>query len=398
MRRRTAFFLLTLALGAFAAAPLACTEAMHDPSKSDAGDAGDASDEASATPDGDVETDGQTKPTSITLKDACATLAKAQCTRLATCATDLAVQERYGTEEACEAAVNEKCLLDGKAADAAKPIPKPEPKPSPADASADADADADAGEPVDAGPPPIDGTAIASCAAAIGTQQCVDFLVGAIPAACVRKGRFVEGDACGTGAQCASGFCDVPADRKCGKCKAPPAADVTCNAASECPAGFTCWVERHQCVPFAKEGKACYASLACEPGFSCVVQQDGGTIGTCTKGALEKAACDPTLTTGPDCNTTQGLYCNSAKTCARKQVAFGPTDICGDYNDSRTVCAASGQCAPISGQTFGGCVSAIAVNEPCDPASGPPCAAPARCLANRLLSYSCTIPDPLYCH
>jgi hypothetical protein len=238
-----------------------------------------------------------------TAQQACAAVAKARCTKIASCSANVLAM-RYGDEGTCETRETQNCVTA---------LAAPSTGNTPA--------------------------ATQACATALGgTVDCGAFFLGSAPAECATKtGGLANGAACAFPAQCASAYCAVGSSSVCGTCAAAPAAGAACDT-TFCPAGLECAsvtktcgtpvqaaapCDNAPCAPgtvcagtagnkacqaiasTAASGQPCGlvagARLTCAGQGFCVVPQ-GQTAGTCLAAAADGAACD--LTKGPLCQLT----------------------------------------------------------------------------------------------
>lgn len=271
---------------------------------------------------------------------ACALLASARCSRLASC-SPTAVQLRYGDEPTCEALVKAVCL----AAVAA----------------------------------PSSGQTAASqaeCAQAISGWDCSAYVDNqSPPPACAQKsGALANGAACGLAAQCQSGFCAIAPGDGCGVCADAPNPGDSCARLISCGMTLVCASATSTCATFALVGAACGPGQPCTAGYACVgANARTGAAGTCEPQASTlNGACS---FSGAGCDLFAGLTCNEATSqCGTAQVA-AEGFACGLVAGQNASCAASGQCVA------GTCVAGRPIGAPCDVVAGPPCLDLLRCVA-----------------
>ncbi len=205
---------------------------------------------------------------------ACAKYAEAICAQLKSCTGGYQVEREYGTDAECRTQAKLACTTN-----ALYPW------------SADSPA------------------RIMACATATMAQSCGDYLAGAPIAACalmLNAGGIENGGSCVSNGQCASLFCDTPADALCGTCKANADEGGACTNSAQCPAGQSC--AGNVCTKVGAAGAECRGANPCGPGLSCV-RPAAPAPGTCTKLATEGQACDPKLLAAPDCEARLGLFC-----------------------------------------------------------------------------------------
>lgn len=316
---------------------------------------------------------------------ACADLAHAQCTERETCSMDGFLNKRtYGDEATCEARVAPTCVANLGAKGTAQTPAK-----------------------------------IEGCVAQFSSYTCTDFLDGNPPAGCVPPaGTLANGAACGASAQCSSSYCSIPQDQVCGTCAALPVAGAPCQIGADCGRNLACatptGASSGTCAPFALSGAACLTGTSpCAAGLACVGDVEATkTMGSCKpQGTKVGDACDGSRKTLANCDGTLGLVCIPAAkgspvgTCQNiTLVDAGAT--CGDVGampitgfadcHSGAVCIKNAPADPT-----GKCVAPAADGAACDsdPAKGPPCLAPARCVptSSTGTAGTCKVPDATKC-
>lgn len=194
-----------------------------------------------------------------------------------------------------------------------------------------------------------------ACTAAIATADCaLDF-----PAACdqIFTGTQPANAACFTSAECAGGhYCDGVSVGGCGTCKPYAARDADC---SEIPCGdgldcFNTGGANPVCLPVNLGENAPCGTIQtglCQGGLQCVGPEMGST---CQRAAGANAACDPMVTTGPDCDIYAGHTCNNGM-CVNVSLA-GLNEQCG----GTTLCR-EGYCP----QTTMTCTALPGAGQPC---------------------------------
>jgi hypothetical protein len=272
-------------------------------------------------------------------------------------------------------------------------------------------------------------TGVEACAAAYPSEQCNDFFNNNPVGPCVPPmGTLTMGAPCGASGQCASGYCAVPQYQVCGTCQPIPVAGASCQVEADCGRDMACAIPTVEvtpdagvpttgkCVAFAAVGAPCLTGFQpCQNGSVCV----GETVATMTKGTCQAqpktvgAACDASRKTAPNCNGSFGMVCipsmkGSAIGTCQAIMLVGPGATCGDIGampvTGFAVCQASGLCKKaVSTDTSGTCVAAAADGAACDndPANGPPCLAPARCVipkGSAGTAGTCALPNASSCN
>lgn len=222
-----------------------------------------------------------------------------------------------------------------------------------------------------------------SCAQAVTGETCDQAAGNTQPMACDVPGTLASGAACGSDAQCQSGYCKIPLGSICGTCTARASSGGACTADAECAAGLVCnpvSTTAATCVMPASSGQACSATQPCSRTLACIG-------GTCQTPLAAGATCSAT----PDCNVAQGLYCDTqtTKKCTQTQTATAGQP-CGIINGVAVACTAGAVCANFTG-TQGTCHPPAADNGLCGP--GVNCLAPAACVNGK-----CLLPNPSSCH
>lgn len=275
----------------------------------------------------------------LTVQQACADVAYARCTQLATCSVT-ASQFRYGSDpNACRADFEQVCMnLQTAPSTGATP------------ASSEA------------------------CAQAInnGDWPCNEFLFNQnIPPACAPfMGTLGNGASCADNQQCSTGYCQLPTNQACGTCQPAPDAGASC-AQYLCPVGLVCEGSTLTCAAYANLGSMCNSSQPCNEGLTCVSATSTAS-GICERGVMSGmgAAC---VFTGAGCDYYSGLVCNAkSSTCQTAQLA-PPGQACGTVADQSTTCL-GGTCVR------GACAANIPTGEPCNSVTGGSCVVNARCI------------------
>jgi hypothetical protein len=224
------------------------------------------------------------------------------------------------------------------------------------------------------------------CAQAVTAETCEQYLDNDQPSACTYTGSRPAGAACGTDAQCQSGYCRLAPIGMCGTCgmraqAGQPLAEggiISCLTDNDCSATLLCALG--QCVAPAASGAACGPLQPCQRTLACVGGKCGAPVplgGICT--------------TPTDCDGTHGAYCNPVtKTCQTIATAVAGQP-CGILDAGVTNCTGGSTCGNVK-LLVGTCHQPAADNSPCGPDIG--CMAPALCST----SARCTLPTPAVCN
>ena len=129
------------------------------------------------------------------------------------------------------------------------------------------------------------GAAGMACAQALGMASCEDLLGNSVPA-CQVKGTLAKGAACGSGSQCASGFCRRPETAFCGTCDSAGAADAPCDSDDSCQFPLLC-SEAGRCAQPAAEGEFCNETRPCQAALLFCAADN-----TCKRPSAEGKACN----------------------------------------------------------------------------------------------------------
>lgn len=235
-----------------------------------------------------------------------------------------------------------------------------------------------------------------ACAKAIPGASCDDALDHDLPSAChAPAGQAANGAPCGDSGQCASSYCNLGTNGKCGTCAAAVAqAGGACYRDDDCAFGTRCVGQNAngasptagKCTALGAAGAACSATAPCHASLNCIA-------GTCTTPLSTGAACDQRPDVFGNCSELRGEYC-SAKTggtCAMLGVA-GVGKPCGLVGTTLEVCSAGGTCVVPTGAAMGSCVAPAADFGTCVSSNGPGCLAPASCTQG-----VCQVPEPASC-
>ena len=207
-----------------------------------------------------------------------------------------------------------------------------------------------------------------ACASAYASATCGNILNNNIPA-CDVLGPRANGQACGSNAQCQTGFCTT-SDRQCGGCAPRASGGGSCTEDEGCVAGLVCHESLSVCYKPGQAGDSCSEPRPCAYGLFC---KDTFCVASLTAGAK----CD---TDDDGCDFTKGLFCNPiAQVCQALQFA-DPGNSCGLLNGGFTACR-SGECAGFDldqATTTGVCASLSADGTACG-VGKPGCQVPALC-------------------
>ena len=280
----------------------------------------------------------------LTAAQACATSAAARCAKLQACSpADL--QRRFGTLAVCEARDTLGCT-EALAAPMTGQTP----------------------------------TKVLACSDAVTAESCPDFFSKAPPAACTTPVGTDTG-ACGFAAECTTGFCGIATDAQCGTCAPQPLVGDSC-ATLGCGQTLVCVASTMTCQTPVASGGSCSRDLPCEAGFACVGTTAQPPVnGICmAEVATAGATCDAKRKTGPDCSGDAGLTCDGTTNVCVAQPLAAAGASCGLVAGVVTRCTAGATCVLPTGSTMGTCVAPAADGAACDPATGPTCLTPARCI------------------
>ena len=219
-----------------------------------------------------------------------------------------------------------------------------------------------------------------SCAAAVQAETCDEAMDNPQPSACNVPGSVPLTGACGSDAQCQSGYCKPTSGSLCGTCAAHVGAGSACTVDADCSATLVC--NNATCIGPLPVGSACSSTQPCLRDLTCIASKCATPL---TLGQACAAA--------TDCDGKHGLYCDTKKkVCAQTQVAAAGQP-CGIVSGNLTACGGGASCANISSTTGQGtCHPPASDGAPCGPSIScmPPavCTSPARC----------TLPNPSVCH
>jgi hypothetical protein len=220
-------------------------------------------------------------------------------------------------------------------------------------------------------------TQMEGCAQAVAAETCDESMDNAQPSACAVPGSLADGTACGSHAQCQSGYCKLSAGTLCGKCTPHAGAGAQCTVDPDCQATLVC--NSGTCIAPAQSGAACSATQPCLRTLTCIG-------GKCATPLAAGTACSAAT----DCDASKGVYCNTqTKKCEQTQISAAGQP-CGIVNASLAACSGGASCAGIkNGQ--GTCHPPAADGAPCGPDIY--CVAPAVCTSTA----RCTVPNPGVC-
>jgi hypothetical protein len=217
-----------------------------------------------------------------------------------------------------------------------------------------------------------------ACAAAVQTESCDEALDNPQPSACDVPGTVPVTGACGSDAQCQTGYCKPTQGSLCGTCTARVPGGSPCTVDSDCSASLVC--NAATCIGPLPLGAACSSTQPCLRSLTCI-------SGKCATPLPAGQAC----TAATDCAGSHGVYCNTkTKTCTQTAVAI-VGQPCGVVAGNLTACTAGASCANIT-SGMGTCHQPAADGAPCGPSIS--CVPPAVCTSTA----RCTLPNPSVCH
>jgi hypothetical protein len=220
-------------------------------------------------------------------------------------------------------------------------------------------------------------TGTETCAAALPSQDCAEFLAGITPPACYPSpGARAAGMGCAFSGQCATAFCNFPEGAACGTCAPEPKAGDPCG---DCGSrGLVCF--NGACTQPVAVGANCDRAVTpCTAGSQCVAPAMAMGMGMCVaEPTTAGATCDARRHTGADCSRDAALYCNATNMCTATTMAADNAP-CGNLAGVVTQCATGG-CFGAVGMTPGACKAFAADGAACDTIAGPSCQPPARCV------------------
>jgi hypothetical protein len=227
-----------------------------------------------------------------------------------------------------------------------------------------------------------------ACAAAYALATCDALVSNRSPAACNFQGSLAAGSSCVAPAQCSGSDmrCSIPAGQRCGVCAPRVAAGQGCAGDRDCQTGLVCAKQNN-----AATG-ACAVpggqAAACDPSHPCLATLGCAANNTCEPPLAAGAAC-----TAQNCNSLDGLYCDTRTGVCAQILAAGLGATCGvAANGTLTSCAAGAKCKMPDGSTTGTCEGTALDGANCDATNGPPCLPPSSCVSG-----VCTLPDTS-CH
>lgn len=202
---------------------------------------------------------------------------------------------------------------------------------------------------------------LTTCARSVRAAGCASTFM-ALPG-CDFRGRRANGDVCGSGAQCASGWCKAKSSSfsPCGTCYPRVGEGQPCRSNDECARGLSC--PRGFCRRYAADGEACNVEAVCAPTLQCAKDQK----------------CRPSLAPGADCSDTlscsvlDGTLCNTATNQCNDVALAASGEACGSIEPTtyRNPMCSGGYC------NSGKCAAWASDGAACTPSS---CQPPARCV------------------
>lgn len=224
---------------------------------------------------------------------------------------------------------------------------------------------------------PVPPAQLSACSSAVSQLDCQVFVRGnSQPEACAFTGSLANGKACGSEAQCQSGYCNLT-NGTCGTCAPRATTGGACTSTYGCQNGLVCNSSKVCAKPLASGG-SCTATSDCAAGLVCVSGKCAAPVALgqpCTLGA---------------CNEDVGEFCNG-QVCAKLQLA-ATGQPCGFVNGKEVECSGGGTCRLAQGQQQGTCVAPAKDGASCDATNGPDCLSPASCDNGK-----CNVPDPSSC-
>jgi hypothetical protein len=222
-----------------------------------------------------------------------------------------------------------------------------------------------------------------ACTAGYTGGTCADYFAPGGPAACrPQPGMRADGATCANSNQCKSALCTAPVNG-CGTCLQPAKMGEGCTTQKPCALGLSC--ASGKCAPLGASGAACgLGQPACQTGLYCKTT-------TCAPALGIGAGCDPAALVA-ECDSLQGLYCDTTtRKCAGYQVV-DTGKACGTVNGKISLCAAAGTCSGTAPNRL--CLAAAADSAACGTATPTnlSCVDPAACTAG-----VCRVFDPATC-
>jgi hypothetical protein len=247
---------------------------------------------------------------------------------------------------------------------------------------------------------PDDPAGVESCAIALPTETCDQYLQNTPVAACAGgHGSLATGAGCAFDGQCQTGFCGIPKGSLCGKCANAPAAGDSCAMVTACGHGMVC-TPMQVCEPWVLATGACdNMTKVCAPGLTCVIPM-GMMQGTCTaEASTVGATCDNRRQTAAACDPNQAVFCASSKMCvAINYVGAGAPCGAQMMASGDNVCTGASACFSPGGGMPAMCVADAVEGGACDLMIGPACMSPARCVVTGGgASGTCALPDGTMC-
>jgi hypothetical protein len=256
-----------------------------------------------------------------TLEGACASLAKALCSHIETCAP-FVFKATYGDPTTCQQRSVARCV-DAPSIDGSNVTP----------------------------------ASVQACGEAYAARTCDDIFAG-VPAVCRVPGDRADGAPCAAPGQCAGLLCETPAEGQCGTCATQLHDGDGCNpAADRCETGLFCDDTSSTCRKYSALNEPCSAEAPCKAGLSC-----------------NNAVCGAALQDGADCSQGKacdikvGAFCSLDSTCHTFQLAkLGQACGFDQATYDITLCEADAKCSEAKV-----CVARPKAGEACvvDPDSG----------------------------
>jgi hypothetical protein len=236
-------------------------------------------------------------------------------------------------------------------------------------------------------------TQVDQCADAVTGETCEQYLDNDQPSACAYTGSLPEGAACGTDAQCLTGYCRLAPLTSCGTCakrwqagQAGPDGGLGCTSNADCVATLICAATGAStgCTVPAAAGAACGLLQPCQGTLACIGGKCAAPV------PLGGSCAAPT-----DCDGAHGAGCDVT---TKKCIPIGTASAgqaCGVSSSALVECSGGATCSTIGSPTLGQgtCHPPATDNAPCGPGIG--CLAPAICAPSTL---RCTLPNPSLCH
>jgi hypothetical protein len=204
--------------------------------------------------------------------------------------------------------------------------------------------------------------AIASCTHALDSVRCDELLDHALPAACqLFPGPRADGQACNSGAQCASTRCAFATGAGCGACAPLAAVGGACAADADCASGVIC------------AGGACrvpgVTEAPCDELQRCAYPRVCAA-GSCTAAIGIGESCS---FAADRCDRNAGLFCGASGRC-EPWLDSVAGESCNQTQSGWAACSGGSTCIDDR------CAGPLPDGSPCVPDRAPFCSAPAQCL------------------